>query len=251
MAIDYSSYNDWYHHMDTILRQMQNVSRAGNAIYRNTPSAGQSFSDVFQNAAQNLDVPESMDAVFEEAARLYDVPAALLKAIGKAESNFNADVVSSAGAMGVMQLMPSTAEALGVEDPFDARSNIMGGAKYISDKLKEYDGDVELALASYNAGSGNVAKYGGVPPFKETQNYIRKIKEYMGMDITTGKTIERRADMPKKEYQSSTQRVLDSINTGFSAGNALYMLQMMKLQMQNRMTMVNRSLVGDSEDTLF
>ena len=74
-------------------------------------------------------MPESMDAIFEEAASLYDVPVQLLKAIGKAESNFDAAAVSCAGAIGVMQLMPSTAAALGVEDPYDARSNIMGGAR--------------------------------------------------------------------------------------------------------------------------
>ena len=72
------------------------------------------------------------------------------------------------------------AQSLGVTDPFDARSNIMGGAKYLSDLLARYDGNVDLALAAYNAGSGNVEKYGGVPPFQETQNYISRVKEYMG-----------------------------------------------------------------------
>ena len=79
--------------------------------------------------------------------------------------------------------MPQTAASLGVADPFDAQSNIMGGAKYISGLLDQYDGDVDLALAAYNAGSGNVAKYGGIPPFSETQNYVRKVKEYMGSSI--------------------------------------------------------------------
>ena len=80
--------------------------------------------------------------------------------------------------MGVMQLMPSTAKSLGVTDAYNARDNIMGGAKVISDHLSRYDGDLSLALAAYNAGSGNVAKYGGVPPFTETQNYIKKVLSY-------------------------------------------------------------------------
>ena len=104
----------------------------------------------------------------------------LLKAVGKMESNFDPYAQSGAGAQGVMQLMPATAQSLGVTDPFDARSNIMGGAKYLSDLLARYDGNVDLALAAYNAGSGNVEKYGGVPPFQETQNYISRVKEYMG-----------------------------------------------------------------------
>ena len=120
-----------------------------------------------------------LNQIFEAASEKYNVPVALLKAVAKAESNFNPNVVSSAGAMGVMQLMPETAKELGVTDAFDPEQSIMGGAKYLSDKLKMYDGNVELALAAYNAGSGNVAKYGGVPPFKETQNYIKKVLAYM------------------------------------------------------------------------
>lgn len=125
----------------------------------------------------DLGVPEHLVPYFEEAAATYGVDIRLLELVAKRESNFRADAVSSAGAMGIMQLMPATAEGLGVEDPFDARSNIMGGAKYIADKLKQYNGDVSLALAAYNAGSGNVAKYGGIPPFAETQNYVAWITE--------------------------------------------------------------------------
>ncbi|MFW5670229.1 MAG: lytic transglycosylase domain-containing protein [Acetivibrio ethanolgignens] len=125
---------------------------------------------------------EEMNRIFGAAAEKYQVPVALLKAVAKAESNFSPNEVSSSGAMGVMQLMPETAKGLGVSDPFDVEQNIMGGAKYLADKLAMYDGNVELALAAYNAGSGNVKKYGGIPPFTETQTYIKKVLAYMEMN---------------------------------------------------------------------
>jgi soluble lytic murein transglycosylase-like protein len=120
----------------------------------------------------------SLDSYFEEAAETYNVDVKLLKAIAKAESNFDASATSSAGAMGIMQLMPSTAKSLGISDAYDAHDNIMGGAKVISQLLEKYDGDKSLALAAYNAGSGNVDKYGGIPPFTETQNYVKKVLSY-------------------------------------------------------------------------
>lgn len=132
----------------------------------------------------------SMDAIFEEAAACYDISPRLLRAVAKAESNFNPKAVSGAGAMGVMQLMPGTARSLGVSDPYDARQNIMGGAKYLKQNLDRF-GDVSLALAAYNAGPGSVQKYGGVPPYKETQNYVRKIMaDLNGTDsLSSGKMV--------------------------------------------------------------
>lgn len=125
-----------------------------------------------------------LNGIFENAAQTYGVPENLLRAVAKAESGFRADAVSSCGAQGVMQLMPSTAKSLGVTDPFDPEQNIMGGAKYLGSLLNRYGGDAKLALAAYNAGSGNVAKYGGVPPFKETQNYVKRVLSYAGENLS-------------------------------------------------------------------
>ena len=127
---------------------------------------------------------QSMDEMFERASMATGVPVNLLKAVAKTESDFNPNCVSHAGAMGVMQLMPCNVEEYGVTDPFDAEQNIMAGAQQLADLSRRYDGDLTLTRAAYNAGSGNVAKYGGVPPFKETQNYIRKVTALVGEDIT-------------------------------------------------------------------
>lgn len=127
---------------------------------------------------QNGSGQRTLEDIFQEAASTYNVDVNLLKAIAKQESNFRTDATSSSGAQGIMQLMPATAQGLGVEDAYDPYQNIMGGAKLISKLLNQYNGDVSLALAAYNAGSGNVAKYGGIPPFQETQNYVVKVQEY-------------------------------------------------------------------------
>lgn len=116
------------------------------------------------------------DSYFKKAAKKYNVSESLLKAIAKAESNFNPNDVSSAGAIGIMQLMPSTAAGLGVKNPYDPEQNIMGGAKCISLKLKEFNGDVRLALAAYNAGSGAIRRNGGVPSY--CKSYINKVLSY-------------------------------------------------------------------------
>ncbi len=178
------------------------------AISDNTYVAAQpktaAFSDAMAHATQSL------DAIFERAAQMYDVPNALLKAIAKAESNFNPKAVSCAGAQGVMQLMPTTAKALGVTDSFDPEQNIMGGAKYISQMLKKYNGNTALALAAYNAGSGNVAKYGGIPPFRETQNYVKKVMAYAGDALHAGTytpSIE-----PSKQQAELAQSILQFID---------------------------------------
>lgn len=117
------------------------------------------------------------DDYFEEAAEKYGVPVSLLKAVAKIESNYTETAVSPSGAMGVMQLMPGTAQAMGVSDAFDPRQNILGGAKCLSTHLDEFNGDVSLALAAYNAGSGAVKRAGGVPS-SGVQGYVDSVLEY-------------------------------------------------------------------------
>lgn len=116
-----------------------------------------------------------LNQYFQLAADTYGVDVKLLKCIAYAESSFRPNVTSKSGAMGVMQLMPKTAEGLGVRDGYNPKQNILGGAKYIAAQLNRFEGNIEYALAAYNAGPNSVQKYGGIPPYEETQNYVKKI----------------------------------------------------------------------------
>ena len=117
--------------------------------------------------------------IIVEAARKFDVDAALVSAVIKAESDYNPRTVSHKGARGLMQLMPATAERFGVTNSFDPTQNIHAGTKYLRWLLKKFDGNADLAVAAYNAGEGNVWKYDGVPPFRETVNYINRISKHI------------------------------------------------------------------------
>ncbi len=117
----------------------------------------------------------AFEDIIQDAAARYRVKPDLVRAVVQAESAFDPFAVSSAGAQGLMQLMPALAEELGVDDSFDPRQNIMGGVRYLAQLLDSHHGNVELALASYNAGPGAVDRYHGVPPFRETQQYIKTI----------------------------------------------------------------------------
>ena len=127
------------------------------------------------------------EAYFQAASEAYGVPVNLLKAVAKAESAFDPTAVSHCGAQGVMQLMPATARAMGVTDAFDPAQNIMGGAKYLSQMLDTFDGDVSLAVAAYNAGPGAVKKHDGIP-YESTRNYVNKVLDYAGGDISIDRT---------------------------------------------------------------
>jgi soluble lytic murein transglycosylase-like protein len=122
---------------------------------------------------------QAYDDIVQEAAAEYDMDANLIRAVMQAESAFHPYAVSRAGAEGLMQLMPELADEMGVGNSFDPRENIMGGVRYLKRLLDYHDGNLDLALASYNAGPGNVERYGGVPPFRETRNYVKTIKQIL------------------------------------------------------------------------
>ena len=133
-------------------------------------------------AADNQD-PSRFDGIIEEACGLYGVNSALVKAVIQAESRFNPLAVSPVGAQGLMQLMPVIAREYGAVNPFDAKQNVFAGVKYLSNLLDRYNGNVSLALAGYNAGPTAVKRFRGVPPYRETRGYVRKIQNLIAEGV--------------------------------------------------------------------
>lgn len=146
---------------------------------------GSSGNGAFENVLSKFN-PDNMDksaiqheleGIIQGQAKAQNMDASLIKAVVKAESGFNPNAVSSVGAQGLMQLMPGTANGLGVQDSFNPSQNVAGGTKYLKNLVEKYH-SVPLGLAAYNAGPGAVDKYGGIPPYKETQNYVKKVLQY-------------------------------------------------------------------------
>ena len=162
------------------------------------------------SVSDDLSTVTSYDSIFREAAETFGVSYKLLISMAKQESNFDAKATSKSGAMGIMQLMPITAKALGVTDAYNPYQNIMAGAKYISDKLTEFSGDVQMALAAYNQGSGAVNRAGGIPA--AAKDYVDKIMELMNTDFRVPATNYVSAEATKEEIAADVEKLLSQFS---------------------------------------
>jgi len=151
------------------------TARVATSTLTNAARSLPSVSYTIDSVVAPTELRHAYDDIVAEAARKYRLDPHMIRAVMQAESAFNPMAVSPVGALGLMQLMPAVAAELGATDPLDPRQNIMAGSRYLRQLLDAHGGNVRLALASYNAGPGNVAKYGTIPPFKETQNYVKKV----------------------------------------------------------------------------
>lgn len=165
-------------------RAMNEVTNAGSVAPaapihpRQAPASASAVKSGDTFSARVQDRISEYEPIIAQASRQFNVPPHIIKAVITAESAGKSAAVSKVGAKGLMQLMDGTADDLGVKNSFDPEDNIRGGTKYLRQMLDQFDGNVDLALAAYNAGPGNVKKHGGIPPFQETQAYVRKVKQY-------------------------------------------------------------------------
>jgi soluble lytic murein transglycosylase-like protein len=150
------------------------VDKNGVVHFTNTPT--QSHYKFFRKESG---APDEVTDIIRRHAAQYSLEEALVRAVIKAESNFNPQAVSHKGAIGMMQLIPETARLMNVHDPLNPEENIRGGSRYLRLMLDEFDGNLELALAAYNAGPGAVKRHGGIPPYAETRTYVERVKKYL------------------------------------------------------------------------
>ncbi|MDH3656095.1 MAG: lytic transglycosylase domain-containing protein [Myxococcales bacterium] len=174
---------DGTHHYTNIRepgRRCQLVVRGSKRSNANTSAKKKRASASTASGARSKDPARysRYSSLIDEAAQLYQLPHSFIRAVMRVESDFNPEVVSRAGAMGLMQLMPKTARSMGVSDPFNARQNILGGARYLRILANRFKGDLVLTVAAYNAGEGAVEKHNGIPPYKETQRYVRRVLKH-------------------------------------------------------------------------
>lgn len=166
-----------------------NVNRRGKRVTRDKArKRSGSAKSTGAGSVVRSKAPDEYDAYIREAAALYQIPEALVRAVIRVESNFDPRAISRANAQGLMQLIPATAERMLVRDPFDARQNVLGGTRYLRVLANLFNGNLQLTLAAYNAGEGAVIRYNGIPPYEETQAYVRKVLEYYSLYRSQGQT---------------------------------------------------------------
>lgn len=166
--------------LDLTLQRISNIERQFQALTGETEKKPdkdfQSILDYSMNPSEDKDVSKAeINQLIDEYSQKNNLDPDFVRAVVKQESGFNEHATSRCGAAGLMQLMPGTAKGLGVINPYNAEDNVKGGTKMLSNLLKTYGGNKELALAAYNAGGGAVKKYGGIPPFGETQRYVKNV----------------------------------------------------------------------------
>lgn len=225
----------------------------------NTNKTSNSYFSNYMN--QSLSYADYLEQIFQKASDTYSVSKDLLKAMAKAESNFRANATSRCGAMGIMQLMPGTAKSLGVTDAYNPDQNIMGGAQYISRLLEKYNGNLSYAIAAYNAGSGNVDKYDGIPPFNETQNYVAKVLQYLEEGVTipdsAGASDDRTVSSSASAYQNvsntsaANSTLQEMFNKYFDYDDYLEFLQLFTRVIYEKLTgtELETAKTDDKEDT--